>query len=254
MQISQKAGYDSFADFYDAWHDRAPQKTKADCVEMLAEIAGDGPALELAIGTGRIALPLSMKGVRVSGVDNSPGMLEKLYAKPGADQLTTVCGNFADVPLEGPFGLIYAVFSFGYLLTQAEQVRCFMNVKKRLARGGAFVIQTVVPGARIFSGSSNVDNIFDVPSMEEGAGQDATVLQCSKADLVQQIIDQRMIVLGDGMPKIHTDRWRYVWPSELDLMAQIAGLTLHARWGGWAREPFTSKSPTQVSVYQRLDA
>jgi hypothetical protein len=177
-------------------------------------------------------------------------MLERLHAKAGAERLTTVLGNFADVPLDGPFSLIYVVFSFGYLLTQEEQLRCFMNVSQKLAEGGSFVIQTALPGAGIFSESSRLDEVFDFPAADATASE-SVMLIYSKADRARQLIDQRFVVLGDSGQKIYRDKRRYVWPSELDLMARMAGLKLHARWGGWGEEPFTANSTTQVSIYRR---
>lgn len=241
--------YDSFADVYDAWHDRWPANSKAHCVDALAKLADGQAALELAVGTGRVALPLSMQGLRVSGVDNSIKMIEKLRAKPGAERLSIVCGNYANVPLAGPFGLIYVLLSFGYLLTQAEQLRCFVNVSRKLTENGTFVIQTAMPGRTLFKRSSHIDT-FDIPSAA-GVDLDSVMLVCSKTDMVRQAITQKVIVLGASGPKIYTHRLRYVWPSELDLMAQIAGLQLHARWDNWRQEPFTSKSPTNISVYKR---
>lgn len=251
MLNAAQTSYDSYATFYDSWHDRWPENSKAHCVETLERIAGGTDVLELAIGTGRIALPLSAKGVSVSGVDNSIGMLDRLREKPGAERLSVVCGDFADVPLQGPFGLIYVVMSFGYLLSADEQLRCFENVGSKLTRDGAFVIQTAVPGPSIFNGAGSLDDVFDVPSAD-GGETDSVMLLCSKTDVARQLIDQRVIVLGEAVPRIYTHRRRYVWPSELDLMARVAGLKLHARWGGWNQEPFNSKSRTQISVYKRM--
>ncbi|GLU35611.1 class I SAM-dependent methyltransferase [Trinickia caryophylli] len=249
-QNASQTNYDAFAAFYDTWHDRWPENAKANCVETLSRLANGTDVLELAIGTGRIALPLSMRGLKVSGVDNSVRMLDKLREKPGAEQLSLVCGNFADIPVQGQFGLIYIVVSFGYLLNQKEQLRCLENVRAKLAPGGAFVIQTVVPGPEIFNGTGTLDDLFDVPSTA-GGETDAVMLLCSKTDLVRQVIDQRVIVLGDDAPKIYTHQRRYVWPSELDMMARAAGLELESRWGSWTQEPFTQKSRSQISVYRR---
>lgn len=252
MNDAAQTGYDAYAALYDSWHDRWPENSKAHCVDALARMAGGTDVLELGVGTGRIALPLSAKGVNVYGVDNSAGMLDKLREKPGAERLSVVRGDFADVPLEGPFGLIYVVMSFGYLLTADDQLRCFENVSQKLTRDGAFVIQTAVPGRSIFNGAGSLDDVFDVPSADD-AETDSVMLLCSKTDLVRQVIDQRVIVLGEAVPRIYMHRRRYVWPSELDLMARVAGLKLHARWGGWNQEPFNSKSPTQISVYKHMD-
>ena len=250
MRPQVETGYDAFAEFYDAWHDRWPQNSKANCVEALAQLAGGHPVLELAVGTGRIAIPLAETGLRVSGIDSSVRMLERLRAKPGAGQISCIQGDFADVPAEGPFGLVYVVFSFGYLLTQAEQLRCFGNVAARLAPGGYFVIQTAMPGAGIFNPQRQIESLFDVPAADS-SDSDSVLLLSSKADLVRQLIDQRFIVLGEAGTKIYAHQRRYVWPAELDLMARCSGLTLHARWGGWQKEAFTDRSPTQISAYRR---
>ncbi|MDX5629365.1 MULTISPECIES: class I SAM-dependent methyltransferase [unclassified Brenneria] len=247
MQDSAKTRYDSFAEFYDSWHDRWPANAKAYCVDTLAELANDQPVLELGVGTGRIALPLSLKGLHVSGVDNSIKMLDKLRAKPGGDRISTVCANFADVPVDGPFGLIYVVLSFGYLLTQEEQLGCFINASKKLTEDGSFVIQTVIPKSSIFNGAGSIDDLFDVPSTDDA---ETVMLLGSKTNLERQVIDQRVIVLNETGTQVYSHKLRYVWPSELDLMARIAGLKLHARWSNWRREPFTSQSPSQISVYK----
>ena len=249
MENPARTEYSRVAEFYDTWHDRWPDSSKANCVEMLAEIADGKTVLELAVGTGRIALPLAMKGLRVFGIDNSAPMLEKLRTKPGADRLSVVLGDLAEVPLDGPFGLIYVVFSFGYLLTQEEQLRCIVNVGKKLTENGAFVIQTMTPGETIFDGSGGINDMLDVPSTD-GQEADSIMLLGAKTDLVRQMIHQRVIVLNEAGSKIYPHTLRYVWPAELDLMARIAGLKLHARWGSWRRDAFTSKCRTQISVYK----
>ncbi|KAB7772512.1 class I SAM-dependent DNA methyltransferase [Xanthomonas maliensis] len=240
--------YDRFAAFYDAWHDRWPESAKAECVQALAVLAQGRAALELGIGTGRIALPLSRCGVPVVGIDNAPAMLQRLRAKPGSEVLQLVCANFADMPLAGSFGLIYSSMSFGYLLTQAEQLRCLINVAGCLASDGVLAIQTAVPAGEAFEAGGKVSQVLDVPT-EDGEGA-AVMLVCSQSDPVQQRIDQRIVVLGEDGTRIFNERRRYVWPSELDLMAQIAGLRLRARWSDWAGQPYTARSRTQISLYE----
>jgi len=247
MCSSVKASFDSFAEFYDSWHDRWPENAKAHCVDILAELSNNQKILELGVGTGRIALPLSQRGLSVSGVDNSINMLNKLRSKAGGENIFSVCGDFADTPIDGPFGLVYTVFSFGYLLTQEEQLRCFMNVREKLIRGGLFVIQTVIPKSSIFNNAGSIEDFFDVSSTDDS---ETVMLVGSKTNLEQQTISQRVVVISGTETKVYSHNLRYVWPSELDLMARIAGLKLEARWGNWRKEKFTSQSSTQISVYK----
>ncbi|KOR43467.1 methyltransferase [Xanthomonas oryzae] len=245
------AQYDRMAASYDSFHDRWTTQVLQRCVQTLADLAGGRASLELGIGSGRIALPLAQCGVPVTGIDNARAMLDALRAKPGSDQLQLICADFADMPLSGPFGLIYAVNAFGYLLTQAEQLRCVVNAAQCLAPNGMLVIQTAVPGAEAFDGSGKISQVLDMPETQsEGA---AVMLVYSQPDPVNQRIDQRVVVLSEDGTRIFSERRRYVWPSELDLMAQIAGLRLHARWGGWGREPYDARSRIQISVYVLAD-
>ncbi|MFC6839610.1 class I SAM-dependent DNA methyltransferase [Xanthomonas theicola] len=247
MRVIATHQYNRFAAFYDDWHDQWPADATQQCVQTLAELAAGRASLELGIGTGRIALPLSQHGVPVAGIDNAPAMLDKLRAKPGSERLQLVCADFVEMPLPGPFGLIYAVFSLGYLLTQAEQLRCIVNAGRCLAVDGSLVIQTAVPGAEAFDTDGKVSRVLDVPGEDsEGA---AVMLLCSQADPVLQRIDQRVVVAGEAGTRIFAERRRYVWPSELDLMAHIAGLRLSARWSSWTRQPYSARSRTQVSIY-----
>ncbi|MXV06876.1 class I SAM-dependent methyltransferase [Xanthomonas sp. LMG 9002] len=241
------------AAIYDRFYDRWPDVVTQQCVGVLAELAAGRAALELGIGTGRLGLPLAHCDVPVTGIDNAPAMLEALRAKPGSERLQLVCADFADMPVSGPFGLIYAVAAFGYLLTQAEQLRCMINAARCLTPDGRLLIQTAVPGAEVFDGSGKVSQVLDVPDTDgdgDGDGDGAAVmLVCSQPDPLQQRIDQRVVVLGESGTRIFRERRRYVWPSELDLMAQIAGLRLEARWSDWARAPYHARSRIQISVY-----
>ncbi|UXA58521.1 class I SAM-dependent methyltransferase [Xanthomonas prunicola] len=240
------------AAFYDSVHDRWPTQALQRCVQTLADLADGRASLELGIGSGRIALPLAHRGVPVTGIDNERAMLDALRAKPGSDQVQLICADFTDMPLSGPFGLIYAVNSFGCLLTQAEQLRCIVNAASCLAPNGMLVIQTAVPGAEVFDGSGKISQVLDMPQTQSEGG--AVMLVCSQPDPVKQRIDQRVVVLSEDGTRIFSEHRRYVWPSELDLMAQIAGLRLHARWGGWDREPYDARSRIQISVYVLADA
>ena len=257
MQTDQPmdTDYDAVAHFYDAWHDRWPDNVKANCIDALEALAGGGEVLELGIGTGRLALPLSARGLHVSGVDSSTQMLERLRAKPGASRLSLRCGDFAQISLPGPFDLVYIVLSFGYLLTQEAQLRCFASVARVLAPAGVFVVQTVMPGSAIFNRGAGIEDVFDVPSPDgDSDGEDGVLLVSSKTDRLHQLIDQRVIVLSGLRTRIFQHRRRYVWPSELDLLARLAGLTLRERWGGWQREPFTASSPSQISIFGHATA
>ncbi|GAC1522154.1 MAG: class I SAM-dependent methyltransferase [Chloroflexota bacterium] len=214
-------------------------------VDLLEQLAGGGPALELAIGTGRIALPLAARGIRVDGIDLSPAMVARLRAKPGGDLISVTMGNFADVPVTGAYRLIFVVFNTLFnLLTQDDQVRCFENVAAHLTDDGSFVVEAFVP---TFLTRLRDDQYVDA----EGIGVDTVQLDVGRHDPVAQRLEESHVVLsGDGV-RLYPIVTRYAWPSELDLMARIAGLRLTDRWGGWSREPFTAASRNHVSVYGR---
>jgi len=233
---------DLIADVYDEWH--VPGENTAAATALLAGLAGDGPALELAIGTGRIALPLVERGIEVHGIDASEAMIAKLRAKPGGERIPVATGDFADVGVDGRFPLVYLVFNtFFALLTQKEQVRCFRKVATHLTGDGVFVIEAFVPDLGRFDRQQRTCvSRIDV---------DEILLDVSRHDPVSQRVDSQLVVLrADGI-RLQPVRLRYAWPAELDLMAQLAGLRLHHRWGGWRREPFTASSGVHVSVYGR---
>ncbi|MDQ3876758.1 MAG: class I SAM-dependent methyltransferase [Actinomycetota bacterium] len=217
------------------------------CVDFLAELAKDGRALELAIGTGRIALPLLQRGVQVTGIDISPAMVEKLRAKPGAERIEVVMGDFADVDVDGRYPLVYLVFNTLFALTsQEEQVRCFRNVATKLEPGGAFVIEAFVPNMKRFDEHQRVAATrVEVDSAE---------LEVSRHDPVTQTSDSLHVVISETGTKLYPVRIRYAWPAELDLMARLAGLELAARYGSWRKGPFTSDSRGHVSVYARAQS
>ncbi|MVA56821.1 class I SAM-dependent DNA methyltransferase [Agrobacterium vitis] len=240
--------YDSYAEFYDSWQESWPESVMTPCVNVLADIADGRPALELGVGTGRIALPLSQRGLDVSGIDLSEAMLERLKRKPGAEKLSLVLGDMADVPIEGEFGLIYCVASFDYLLTQEEQLRFFANAEKHLAEGGSLVVQTIIPNEAIFSSDFRLNRMGDLPSDEDGMA--SVMLMGVKGDPISQVLEQRIMVIGTH-PKVFRHKIRCVWPNELDLLARSAGLFLHARWSNWQRESFVSASRTAISEYRR---
>ena len=214
-------------------------------VEFLARLAGNGPALELAIGTGRIALPLAARGIRVEGIDNSPAMVDQLRAKPGGDEISVVIGDFADVPVSGTYRLIYVVWNTLFnLLTQEDQVKCFMNVAQHLTEDGSFVIEALVPA---FLYRLQNDQYVEAEAIEVHEVR----LDVLRHDAGRQMIEESHVSLSPAGIHLNPVVQRYAWPSELDLMARIAGLRLKNRWGGWSQEPFGANSGTHVSVYGR---
>jgi SAM-dependent methyltransferase len=236
---------DSFGEDEAAVYDDEPRGAEEAAVAFLEPLARGGAALELAIGTGRIALPLAARGVRVDGVDLSPAMVARLRSKPGGAALRVTMGDFADVPVEGSYRLVYVVFNTLFnLLTQDDQVRCFENVARRLDEDGRFVVEAFVPSwlHRLPDGQHVNAERVDV---------DRVVLDVGRHDPVHQRLDESHVTLSARGVRCHPDVCRYAWPSELDLMARMAGLRLHERWGGWAREPFTAASRDHVSVYGR---
>ena len=227
-------------------YDRKPRGDEDEAVAFLADLAGDGPALELAIGTGRIGLPLAARGVAVEGIDLSPDMVAQLRKKPGGDAIPVTIGDFSEVPVSGSYRLIYVVYNtFFNLLHQDEQVRCFENVAAHLADGGSFVIEARVPGhINGLRGNQYVD--------AEEVGIDEVWLDVARYDPVSQRLEETHVSLSaEGGVRLFPIVTRYCYPSELDLMARIAGLRLKERWGGWRREPFDSRSILAVSVYGR---
>ena len=210
-------------------------------VDFLAELAGDGAALELGIGTGRIALPLARRGIRVSGIDLSDAMVARLRAKPGGDEIDVAIGDFATTTVDGRFTVAYLVFNtIMNLTTQAEQVACFRNVAAHLEPGGCFVVEVGVPNLRRLPPGESVRAFTLAP----------TRLGFDEYDVAAQGLISHHYRMEDGALELHSVPFRYVWPAELDLMAQLAGMSLRERWDGWTREPFTSESTSHVSVWQ----
>ncbi|MGE5690344.1 MAG: class I SAM-dependent DNA methyltransferase [Pseudomonadota bacterium] len=235
---------DRIADVYDEWY---AELDPAPAVEFLAGLAGEGRALELAIGTGRIALPLAERGVEVHGIDASERMVEKLRAKPGGDRIPVSIGDFADVGVEGTFRVVFVAFNtFFALEDQEEQVRCFANVASHLDEDGVFVIEAFVPDLTRFDRGQRVSS----PRM----GLDHVLLDVSQHDPVAQVSFSQHVLIEDGRTSIYPVRVRYAWPSELDLMARLAGLRLRARHADWSGTPFTADAGSHVSVYERVAA
>jgi SAM-dependent methyltransferase len=229
------------ADDYDALHDPG---TTDDLVALISNVASDGRVLELAIGTGRIALPLVARGHRVSGVEGSAEMVAKLREKPGGADIPVVIGDMADVPVEGPFGHVFLVFNTLFNLTSQEaQVRLFRNVAERLSPGGSFLIETFVPDFSGFAAGQRVRTMR--------MGMDHVWLEAATHDPVRQLFEfQRIRITPEGVRLVPLPM-RYAWPAEIDLMARMAGLDLERRWGGFRREPFTAESRMHVSLYRK---
>jgi len=212
-------------------------------VELLAELAGDGAALEFAIGTGRIALPLAERGLIVAGIDNSEAMLARLREKPGAERIQAVVGDMAATRVDGEFSLVYLVFNTIFnLTTQDGQVACFENAAAHLHRGGRFVIEARVPELQRLPLGQTV-----LPWRADPQGMSYYVYDV----VTQRLSGQHYYLEEDGRVQASPTEMRYAWPAELDLMARLAGLELQDRWAGWGREPFTALSPAHVSVYEK---
>src|SRR5262245_34373799 len=211
-------------------------------VDFLAELAGDGAALELGIGTGRVALPLSERGVRVSGIDLSEAMVARLREKPGGDEIDVAIGGFSTTRVEGACCLAYVVVNtVGNLTAQDAQVACFENAASHLEPGGCFVIELGVPGLRTLPPGKRFQ-VFDFGPEHIGIDE---------YDVANQgLVSHHLSPDGDRW-RLVSMPFRYVWPAELDLMAGLAGMALRERWSGWNREPFTSESTKHVSVWER---
>jgi hypothetical protein len=212
-------------------------------VDRLAEFAGDGGALEFAIGTGRIALPLAGRGVRVAGIDNSAAMLARLREKPGGAGIEALAGDMASARVDGEFSLVYLVFNTIFnLTTQDGQVACFENAAAHLGSGGRFVIEARVPELQRLPLGQTV-----LPWRADPGGMSYGVY-----DVVTQRLSAQHYYFDDGGVWASPTEMRYAWPAELDLMARLAGLRLEQRWAGWQHEPFTGLSPSHVSVYEKV--
>jgi SAM-dependent methyltransferase len=211
-------------------------------VELLVELARGGRALELGIGTGRVALPLAERGVEVSGIDLSRAMVAKLREKPGGDRIAVEIGDFASTQVDGTFTLAYLVFNtINNLTTQDEQVACFRNAAAHLEPGGCFLIEVGVPQLQRLPPGETF-RVFNFSETHWGVDE---------YDVANQGLVSHHFTLRDGQIRRRSIPFRYVWPAELDLMAELAGMRLRDRWSGWRREPFTSESRKQVSVWEK---
>jgi SAM-dependent methyltransferase len=209
---------------------------------FLADLAGGGRALELGIGTGRIALPLAQRGVPVAGIDLSEPMVDQLRAKAGGDAIPVTIGDFSTARVDGSFALAYLVYNtIENLTTQDAQVACFENVASHLEPRGRFVIECAIPGLRRLP-HGETSNVFDVSPDHWGIDEYDVA--------TQGLVSHHFTRVGDGIAYA-SGPFRYVWPSELDLMARIAGLRLIERWSSWRRDPFTSESRKHISVWEK---
>ncbi len=230
------AGYDATsADMYEP-------EVLDPAVNFLADLAGTGAALEFGVGTGRIAVPLSQRGVSVHGIDISSAMVARLQAKPGANDIGVTIGDFATTKVPQPFTLVYLVYNtISNLTTQEEQSECFRNAAAHLEPGGHFVIEVVVPDLQRLPPGETVRAFKVTP----------THLGFDQIDVATQTSISHHYFMVDGRLETFSSPFRYVWPSELDLMARLAGMTLRERWSDWKREPFTNESRSHVSVWEK---
>ena len=211
-------------------------------VDFLAELADSGPALELGIGTGRIAIPLAARGVPVHGIELSEAMTARLRAKPGAEEIGITIGDFATTAVAGRFALAYLVFNTIMNLTSAEQqIACFRNAAGHLLPGGCFVIEVGIPDLRRLPPGEAI-RPFTVKPDRFGFDE---------YDVASQRLTSHHYTVEEGKLRAFAMPFRYVWPAELDLMARLAGMTLRERWGDWDRAPFTSESTKHVSVWEK---
>ncbi len=215
-------------------------------IDLLYELAGSGPALELGIGTGRVALPLMERGVLVQGIDASEMMVAKMREKPGGKKIEVHIGSFAQFKFENRFSLVYVVVNtFFALLTQEEQVECFQSVRRHLSPGGVFLLETFVPDVARF-----VDGQTTRAVELEG---EVVKLDISRHDPVSQQVTSQHVILSEEGTRLYPVKLRYAWPSEMDLMARLAGLKLKHRWSSWSKDAFTKESGKHISMYSEAE-
>jgi SAM-dependent methyltransferase len=235
-------GEDVAAHFDETYAHQADPAVVVPMVDLLAELAGDGRALELGVGTGRIALPLAQRGVSVHGIELSRAMADRLQSKPGAENVGITIGDMSEARVAGTFRVAYVVANtIMNLTTQEAQVACFRNVAAHLEPGGHFLVEVLVPELRrLTPGDTHL--VFSTDERHWGIDE---------YDVTRQGLVSHHFLARDGRLQRTSVPFRYVWPSELDLMAQLAGMRLRDRWAGWKREPFTSESTKHVSVWQK---
>jgi len=234
---------ESFGPDVASHYDDEPRGDEQAAADFLADLVGDGGALELAIGTGRIALPLALKGVPVDGIELSPAMVVRLRAKPGGEQLHVTIGDMSTVGTGKTYRVVYLVYNTVFnLLTQDDQVACFENAARHLSDDGAFLVEAAVPSSCLPSHSY---------ARPEAVEAQAVTLDVCTYDPVTQILDENHVRISqDEGIRFGPISCRLAWPSELDLMARLAGLRLEQRWGGWQQQPYTG-TDAHVSVYRR---
>lgn len=231
---------DRIASVYDAWYEERLDPTSA--VDFLAALASGGRALELGIGTGRVAIPLKLRGVEVHGIEASESMLQQLRAKPGGADIPVTVGDFTEIPVSGPFKLIYVPFTtFFALESQEHQLRCLRGVAEHLEPHGHFVMDAFVPDVTRFTDNQSTTTV------ETTLGH--LLVDAVRHDPLTQIIEGHHVVVEDGSVTLYPLRVRYCWPSELDVMARMAGLALEQRFAWYDRSPFEANSKRHVSVY-----
>jgi len=233
---------ESIADEYDSWFGCAnPQM-----VDRLTELALGGKVLELGIGTGRVALPLRQKGIDIHGIDSSPSMVEKMRFKTEGDEIPVRIASFAQFEVTEKYNLIFVVFNtFFALQSQKEQVTCFQSVLNALIEGGIFLIEAFVPDLHRFDRGQTM--------RASEIADDHVRIECSRHDLVSQTVTSQTVKISETGTRLYPIKIRYAWPSEMDLMAELAGLVLTERWGGWNKEPFSSESKFHVSIYKKTN-
>jgi SAM-dependent methyltransferase len=248
-EVADDPGDGWFPESIAARYDRTDGPFAPDVVEVtvdvLAELAGDGDALELAIGTGRIALPLARRGIRVHGIELSRAMAGRIATKPGGDLVDVTIGDMTTTRVPGEFSLVYLVFNtIDNLTTQDAQVACFVNAAAHLRPGGCFVVETGVPALRrLPPGQDAVP--FTVEKRDDGG-----LLGFDRLDVATQRYTSNHVRVAEGKGSFWSIPFRYAWPAELDLMARIAGMRLRDRWADWDRSPFTGESTKHISVWR----
>ncbi|MCE2458372.1 MAG: class I SAM-dependent methyltransferase [Dehalococcoidia bacterium] len=235
---------DRIASVYDGFYGTTDVKERVDVME---ELAAGGRALELGVGTGIYALPLAARGVEVHGIDSSSAMVDQIRAKDGGEAIPVTIGDFGDVDVEGTFSLVFVISNTFFMLTsQEEQVRCFQNVASHLDESGVFLVHAFVPDPAMYDGGQHLS--ADLPDLS------SVRFNVSIHDAMNQLIDFRHVALTEQGIQMYPGRLRYVWPSEMDLMARLAGLRLRERWADWSRSPFSSQSRSHVSIYEKCDS
>lgn len=241
-EISMLSYGEGIAPWYDKFTGEPPGFGA--CLDILSELAGDGPALELGIGTGRVAIPLAERGVSVTGIELSPAMIAELRRKPGSDKLRVIEGNFAKFSMPDEFSLVYCVYvTFESLLTQADQISCFRAIGEALMPDGSLVLEMRTVDTSIFDRGQRM-HVFRI-------GERHLTFTASMYDALSQVVTVQRVVIDDGELRTFPMRHRMSTVSEIDLLAEIGGLRLVERYSSWDRAPFAGDSPFHISVFKR---